>query len=216
MLAWSRCVSGRLFEPLRNLESWRNNEHGKQLGRDPTKPAAAFVTVRKRVDLRLQSTPITRSLLSRTADASGDGSWLGVVPFSGEGRPLMGEVIGTELDGRLFPDLSTLTPENLVTPADNFFIRTRTSKRLDPSKAWTVQWAGLVEEPSVIAAEVLAKKKEGWSHGHPWDGVLRKYTQCAFRHDERRGRGRRVFTRDSQNGEAEDVCVRVLVSGFDR
>jgi hypothetical protein len=140
MLAWSRCVSGRLFEPLRNLESWRNNEHGKQLGRDPTKPAAAFVTVRKRVDLRLQSTPITRSLLSRTADASGDGSLLGIVPFSGEGRQPMGEVIGTELDGRLFPDLSTLTPENPVTPADNFFIRTRTSKRLDRSKAWTVQW----------------------------------------------------------------------------
>jgi hypothetical protein len=132
MLAWSRCVSGRLFEPLRNQESGRNNEDGKQLGRDPTKPAAAFVTVRKRVDLRLQSTPITRSLLSRTADASGDGSLLGIVPFSGEGRPPMGEVIGTELDGRLFPDLSTLTPENPVTPADNFFIRTRTSKRLDP------------------------------------------------------------------------------------
>ena len=60
MLAWSRCVSGGLFEPLRNLESGRNNEHWKQLGRDPTKPAAAIVTVRKRVDLRLQSTPITR------------------------------------------------------------------------------------------------------------------------------------------------------------
>ena len=110
------------------------------------------------------------SLLSRTADASGDGSWLGVAPFSGEGRPPMGEVIGTELDGRLFPDLSTLTPENPVTPADNFFIRTRASKRLDPSKAWTVQWPAALRNRSSLQLRCWQRKKKvvpwasmGWS-----------------------------------------------------
>jgi hypothetical protein len=148
-----------------NLGETMNNEHWKQLGRDSTKPAAAIVTVRKRVDLRLQSTPITRSLLSRTADASGDGSWLGVAPFSGEGRPPMGEVIGTELDGRLLPDLSTLTPENPVTPADNFFIRTRASKLLDPSKAWTVQWPAALRNRSSLQLRCWQRKKKAGPMG---------------------------------------------------
>lgn len=70
----------------------------------------------------------------------------------------MGEPIGTELDGRLFTDLSTLTPENPLTPEDNFFIRTRVSKLLDTSNPWTIHVAGLVEKPIAISAEVLAKK----------------------------------------------------------
>src|SRR5208283_2818178 len=78
------------------------------------------------------------ALLPRTPDAPGGTSLLGVVPFSEEGRPPMGEPIGTELDGRLFTDLSTLTPENPVTPADRFFIRTRASKLLERSKPWTI------------------------------------------------------------------------------
>ena len=74
----------------------------------------------------------------RTADARGSGSLLDLVPFSEEGHPPMGELIGTELDGRLFTDLSTLTPENPVTTTDNFFIRTRSSRLLDTSKPWII------------------------------------------------------------------------------
>jgi len=70
----------------------------------------------------------------------------------------MGEPIGTELDGRLFTDLSTLTPENPVTPADRFFIRTRASKLLERSKPWTIHLSGLVEKPMTISAEVLARQ----------------------------------------------------------
>ncbi len=70
----------------------------------------------------------------------------------------MGEIIGTELDGRLFTDLSTLTPENPVTATDNFFIRTRASKLLDTSTPWTIHVAGLIQKPIAISAEVLAKK----------------------------------------------------------
>jgi DMSO/TMAO reductase YedYZ molybdopterin-dependent catalytic subunit len=100
---------------------------------------------------------LPRSLLPRTPDAGAGGSVLGLIPFSGEGRPPMGELIGTELDGRLFTDLSALTPETPVTPADSFFIRTRASKLLDTSKQWTIQVAGRIEKPITIAAEVWVK-----------------------------------------------------------
>ena len=199
---------------LGSFESLRNHEYSKQLGRDPTKPAAAIVTVRKRVDLRLQSTPITRSLLSRTADASGDGSWLGVVPFSGEGRPPMGEVIGTELDGRLFTDLSALTPENPVTPADSFFIRTRASKLLDPSSPWTIQVAGRIEKPIAISAEALAKKAGPMGiHGMECSGNTRSahfgMMSVAAWHG--------VYLQEIlETAKPRKTGARVLVSGFDR
>jgi DMSO/TMAO reductase YedYZ molybdopterin-dependent catalytic subunit len=154
------------------------------------------------------------SLLHRTSDPRDRGSLLGLVPFSGEGRPPMGEPIGTELDGRLFTDLSTLTPENPVTPADNFFIRTRASKLLDPSSQWTIHVDGLIERPIAISAEALAKKARPMGthlmecSGNPrsahfgmmsvaaWDGVpLQEILQTA---------------KPRLSG------VRVLVSGFDR
>jgi DMSO/TMAO reductase YedYZ molybdopterin-dependent catalytic subunit len=97
------------------------------------------------------------SLFPAIADARG--SALALVPFSNEGRPPMGELIGTELDGRLFTDLATLTPENPVTATDNFFIRTRSSQLLDTSKPWTIQVAGLTKKPATISTEELAKKE---------------------------------------------------------
>lgn len=128
----------------------------------------------------------------------------------------MGELIGTELDGRLFTDLSTLTPENPVTSADNFFIRTRASKLLDTSEVRTVHVSGLIEKPFTISAEVLAKKARpmgihlmecsgntrsahfGMMSVAAWDGVpLQEILETA-----------KPMTKKSG--------ARVLVSGFDR
>jgi DMSO/TMAO reductase YedYZ molybdopterin-dependent catalytic subunit len=139
---------------------------------------------------------------------------LGVVPFSEEGRPPMGETIGTELDGRLFTDLSTLTPENPVTAADHFFIRTRASKLLDTSNPWTIHVGGVIEKAMTISAEVLAKKARpmgihlmecsgntrsahfGMMSVAAWDGVpLQEILETA---------------------KPQAPGVRVLVSGFDR
>jgi DMSO/TMAO reductase YedYZ molybdopterin-dependent catalytic subunit len=97
------------------------------------------------------------ALLRRSVDQHGKDSMLGLVPFSDEGHPPMGEPIGTELDGRLFTDLSTLTPENSVTAIDNFFVRTSASKLLNSSDPWTIRMTGLVEKPTTISAESLAK-----------------------------------------------------------
>jgi DMSO/TMAO reductase YedYZ molybdopterin-dependent catalytic subunit len=80
-----------------------------------------------------------------------------LIPFSDESNPPMGQAIGAELDGRLFTDLSQLTPENPITSVSNFYIRTRASKLLNTTSPWTIQLGGLVDKPLSINAETLAK-----------------------------------------------------------
>jgi len=85
------------------------------------------------------------------------GTQLGVADFSDEGTPPMEKLLGAELDGRLFTDLSKLTPENRVTSASRFYIRTRASKLLDISKTWSIQVGGLIEKPLTISMDDLEK-----------------------------------------------------------
>ena len=98
------------------------------------------------------------ALLDRSVDAHGSDSLLGLVSFSDEGHAPMGEPIGTELDGRLFTDLSSTSPANPVTSTEYFFIRTRASKLLNTSDPWTIRVRGLIEKPTSISAESLATK----------------------------------------------------------
>ena len=126
----------------------------------------------------------------------------------------MGKPIGTELDGRLFTDLSALTPENPVTSTDNFFIRTRSSRLLNTSSPWSIQVTGLVEKPATISLESLTKNDRpmglhlmecsgntrsahfGMMSVAAWDGVpLQEILESV----KPRGTG-----------------VRVLISGFDQ
>jgi DMSO/TMAO reductase YedYZ molybdopterin-dependent catalytic subunit len=69
----------------------------------------------------------------------------------------MSESIGAELDGRLFTDLSNLTPAKPLTPTEHFFIRTRASKLLDTSNPWSIQVRGLIEKPITISARALGR-----------------------------------------------------------
>jgi DMSO/TMAO reductase YedYZ molybdopterin-dependent catalytic subunit len=58
------------------------------------------------------------------------GRLLRVVPlgrFDGRPAPPLGQLLGAGLDARLFTDVSGLTPETLVTPTDQFFVRTAAS-----------------------------------------------------------------------------------------
>lgn len=82
---------------------------------------------------------------------------LGTVEFAREGSVTMDTVSGAELDGRLFTDLSTLTPENTVTPSEKFYIRTRASKLLKNDTPWTIRLGGLVSKPFDVTADHLAR-----------------------------------------------------------
>jgi DMSO/TMAO reductase YedYZ molybdopterin-dependent catalytic subunit len=64
----------------------------------------------------------------------------------------MNTVIGTELDGRLYTDLSSLNPEHPITPTRNFYIRTCVSKLLeDDTRTWTIRFAGLAPEKADLS-----------------------------------------------------------------
>jgi DMSO/TMAO reductase YedYZ molybdopterin-dependent catalytic subunit len=80
---------------------------------------------------------------------------LGLVPFVGEGDPVLDTAFGTGLDGRLYTDLSGLGPETLVTPNDHFYVRTRAPASLAPAEGWSVAVAGEVTTPRVLAIEEL-------------------------------------------------------------
>jgi DMSO/TMAO reductase YedYZ molybdopterin-dependent catalytic subunit len=84
----------------------------------------------------------------------GDVSFVGEFPFE------MNAVIGTELDGRLYTDLSTLTPKNPITPTKEFYIRTCVSKLLEDNKPWIIRFAGPArEEANLTSARLIAMEK---------------------------------------------------------
>lgn len=88
-----------------------------------------------------------------------NGKNLGIVEFSEEQRFPMGKLFGTELDARLYTDLSELDIQNpeATTATDTFYIRTGASQLLDSSSPWIVRVGGLAEKPFDLSAEKLGK-----------------------------------------------------------
>jgi DMSO/TMAO reductase YedYZ molybdopterin-dependent catalytic subunit len=63
--------------------------------------------------------------------------------FEGEGRSPLDTLLGDELDGRRFTDLSHVDRDNPATHTDLFYVRTRASHLLDASRPWSIQVASL-------------------------------------------------------------------------
>ena len=105
-------------------------------------------------------------LASEGSSASTGGAKLvGTVPFVGEGDPPLGTAFGAGLGGRKALDLSTLTQETLVTPSEQFFVRTRVPGLLDTSRPWEVRVGGLVEQVlNLPVAELRALSKSQGVH----------------------------------------------------
>src|SRR6266852_2313379 len=79
-------------------------------------------------DLHGIACPVTAP--SQQTDPFAGGRRLGTVDFIHEGPVPLDTPQGSELDGRLYTDLSTIEPQNSITPTDNFYIRTRVSELL--------------------------------------------------------------------------------------
>ncbi len=82
---------------------------------------------------------------------------LGILEFTGESRAPLDTVIGSELDARLFSDLSTLNPEQLVTPIEKFYVRTTASNLLDTGNRWAIKVGGLIAAPVTLTLDDVKK-----------------------------------------------------------
>jgi DMSO/TMAO reductase YedYZ molybdopterin-dependent catalytic subunit len=98
-----------------------------------------------------------RAIQEASKDPFAKGKLLGTIAFTGEAKVPMETALGVELDGRMYTDLSTLSPENRVTPAEKFYIRTRASELLDTQKAWRVSLGGLAARPFELGIAELRK-----------------------------------------------------------
>jgi len=79
-------------------------------------------------------------------DAFKGGKYLGNLDFAGESRAPLDTLLGSELDGRMFSDLSNLTPENSIPPTERFYVRTCASPLLKNEKGWKIRLDGLVDK----------------------------------------------------------------------
>ena len=95
---------------------------------------------------------------SALAGAGDVGRVIAVIPFVGEGSFPIEASLGAGLGRRRALDLSTVSPEELITPAERFFIRTGCPDRLPPVAAWSVRVRGLVDRPVEIPLAQLRRE----------------------------------------------------------
>ncbi len=80
----------------------------------------------------------------------------GTVPFDEPGDAIrFGTLEGSGLDARLLTDLSLLSPQTLVTPTEQFYIRTAYPDLLDPPDPWVISINGLVRRPVTVPLPAL-------------------------------------------------------------
>lgn len=102
---------------------------------------------------------ITQSLDSvrQSQQSFAGGKKLGTLSFINEGSVSLDTAVGSELDGRLYTDIATLGSQNLTTPTEKFYIRTRVSSFLPDPASWRVKVDGLLEKPLTLGMEHLKR-----------------------------------------------------------
>jgi DMSO/TMAO reductase YedYZ molybdopterin-dependent catalytic subunit len=75
--------------------------------------------------------------------------------FDGKPTPPLGRLLDSGLDARLFTDLSTLDRDRLVTPTEQFFVRTAASEVHRRSDAWGLDLGGEVRRAGRLTIDEL-------------------------------------------------------------
>jgi len=88
------------------------------------------------------------------------GELLETLPFLDERKVPLGKTVGSGLGRRQAFDLSTLSPESLVTPNEKFFIRTGYPDRMRSTERWKISVRGLVVRPVELLLQDLAREAE--------------------------------------------------------
>lgn len=153
------------------------------------------------------------SALDRVSDALAGGKQVGHVEFSDEANVPMGKAFGAELDGRMYTDLSTLTPAQTLTPTEDFYLRTRASELLVPEDVATIPVDGLVQRRTVLKSEDLIRSaKPMGAHLMECAGNLRVIRFGLMSAAEWSGVPLASLLDDAK---PKPEATRVLVSGFD-
>ena len=151
---------------------------------------------------------------SAREDAFKGGQYLGLIEFAGEGLIPMETPMGTGLDGRLYTDLSALTPDQPTTSNEKFYLRTRVSEFLDYRKPWAIKVRGPLKQPLEISMPALRKmSKPAGLHLMECSGNAR------FAHFGMLSVADWAGTRVSdilESARIEKAASRMLISGFDR
>ncbi len=163
-------------------------------------------------DLNGIAWPITAQ--SPQTDPFAGGRRLGTVNFINEGPVPLDTPQGSELDGRLYTDLSTLEPQNAITPTERFYIRSRVSELLPPPFAWQVKVEGLVERRLNLGIESLKKAAKPMGvHVMECAGNVRLARFALMSAGNWAGV---PISEILDNAKVKPSATRVLVSGFDR
>ena len=101
--------------------------------------------------------PTLAAKIQARTDAFDGGKHLGNLDFAGESRAPLDTLLGSELDARLYSDLSKLTPENPIPPTERFYVRTCASHLLNSEKGWQIRLGGLVDKTATLSMEDLKK-----------------------------------------------------------
>ena len=146
-------------------------------------------------------------------DPFADGKRLAMVDFLSEPPVPLEVPQSSELDGRLYTDLSLLEGPDAVTPAEKFYIRTRASELLPDAANWQVKLGGLVEQPVSLAIESLKKTaKPMGAHLMECAGNVRQARFGLLSVGSWRGI---PVSEILAYAKAKPSAARVLISGFD-
>jgi DMSO/TMAO reductase YedYZ molybdopterin-dependent catalytic subunit len=89
-------------------------------------------------------------------DPFAGGERLADLGFADEGDQPFGTLLNQGWDGRLYTDLSLLSPDNLVTDNDLFYVRTRYPDLLDASAPWQITVGGLAAPQALTLSDLEA------------------------------------------------------------
>jgi DMSO/TMAO reductase YedYZ molybdopterin-dependent catalytic subunit len=152
---------------------------------------------------------------SACPDELAGGTLLGTVPFVGEGPSTLDTAFGSDLDGRLYTDLSKLSPDAPTVPTEHFYIRTRQSDLFPASTPWTIRIHGLVDAPvDVAVADLTPAVKPMGVHllECSGNGAFAGFGMLSTA--DWSGATLLDFVRDK--ARVQPAATRILVSGFDQ
>jgi DMSO/TMAO reductase YedYZ molybdopterin-dependent catalytic subunit len=146
-------------------------------------------------------------------DPFAGGRQLGVVSFSQEAPVPIETPIGDGLDGRMYTDLSRLTPQIPVTSQESFYVRTRASELLNEQDIWLVRLGGFGVKPVELSLAALKQTSQPMGvHVMECAGNARSVHFGLMSAAEWSGV---PLLQLLQSSKIEAQSKRILVSGFD-